>query len=178
MTWIKRWFITKKVIYQICLSCHWTWYTIHSNVKRIIFDCIHGKTFLNALTEINNTLMEVIRDWLVLSLLSELDGKGKVKRVVILLVKVTTLIGLLYLFICSLSFLSTAFRLLGGRAAGRAFSENEILSNPIAGLMIGVLVTVLVQSSSTSTSIVVAMVAGDGIFYSYICSVIACFYSL
>jgi len=90
---------------------------------------------------------------------SELDGKGKVKRVTTLLVKITLLIGLLYLFICSLSFLSSAFRLLGGRAAGRAFSENEILSNPIAGLMIGVLVTVLVQSSSTSTSIVVAMVA-------------------
>ena len=86
------------------------------------------------------------------------------KRVTILLVKITLLIGLLYLFICSLSFLSSAFRLLGGRAAGRAFSENEILSNPIAGLMIGVLVTVLVQSSSTSTSIVVAMVAGDGAF--------------
>jgi len=92
---------------------------------------------------------------------SELDGKSKVKRVTTLLVKITLLIGLLYLFICSLSFLSSAFRLLGGRAAGRAFSENEILSNPIAGLMIGVLVTVLVQSSSTSTSIVVAMVAGD-----------------
>ena len=99
-------------------------------------------------------------------LISELDGKGKVKRVTILVVKITTLIGLLYLFICSLSFLSSAFRLLGGKAAGRAFSENEILSNPIAGLMIGVLVTVLVQSSSTSTSIVVAMVAGDGL-YSY-----------
>ena len=92
------------------------------------------------------------------------------KRVTILLVKITLLIGLLYLFICSLSFLSSAFRLLGGRAAGRAFSENEILSNPIAGLMIGVLVTVLVQSSSTSTSIVVAMVAGDGVLTILPCS--------
>ena len=89
------------------------------------------------------------------------------KRVVVLFVKISTLLGLLYLFICSLSFLSSAFRLLGGRAAGRAFSENKILSNPIAGLMIGVLVTVLVQSSSTSTSIVVAMVAGDGKFLNY-----------
>lgn len=76
--------------------------------------------------------------------------------------KTSLLLALLYLFICSLSFLSSAFRLLGGKAAGRAFADNEILGNPVAGLMIGVLVTVLVQSSSTSTSIVVAMVAGDG----------------
>lgn len=34
-----------------------------------------------------------------------------------------------------------------------------MLSNPVAGLVIGVLVTVLVQSSSTSSSIVVSMVA-------------------
>ncbi len=94
--------------------------------------------------------------------ITELDGFGKVKRVVTVFSKIVLLLALLYLFICSLSFLSSAFRLLGGKAAGRAFAENEILSNPVAGLMIGVLVTVLVQSSSTSTSIVVAMVAGDG----------------
>ena len=49
-----------------------------------------------------------------------------------------------------------------GKAAGRAFSKNDILHNPVAGLMIGVLVTVLVQSSSTSTSIIITMVASGG----------------
>ena len=34
----------------------------------------------------------------------------------------------------------------------------ESTQNPIAGLVIGILITVVVQSSSTSTSIVVAMV--------------------
>ena len=42
---------------------------------------------------------------------------------------------------------------------GEAFTSNELLQNPVAGLMIGILSTVLVQSSSTSTSIVVTMVA-------------------
>lgn len=65
----------------------------------------------------------------------------------------------LYLFVCSLSLLSTAFKLLGGKTAGAIFSKSELLNNPIVGLMIGVLVTVLVQSSSTSTSIIVAMVS-------------------
>lgn len=46
-----------------------------------------------------------------------------------------------------------------GRMAGDVFKGNVVLSNPVAGLVIGVLVTVLVQSSSTSSSIVVSMVA-------------------
>lgn len=74
------------------------------------------------------------------------------------IIKPILLLLLLYMFICSLSFLSSAFRLLGGRAAGDIFRDNEVLRNPVAGLMIGVLATVLVQSSSTSTSIVITMV--------------------
>ena len=51
-----------------------------------------------------------------------------------------------------------------GKTAGRVFAESELLTNPVAGLMIGVLVTVLVQSSSTSTSIVITMVGSQGTF--------------
>ncbi|XP_068670863.1 sodium-dependent phosphate transport protein 2B-like [Montipora foliosa] len=92
---------------------------------------------------------------------SELDGRGKVRRVALVNLKIILLLVLLYLFICSLDFLSSAFRLLGGKAAGEVFSSNKILGNPIAGLMIGILATVLVQSSSTTTSIVVSMVAAE-----------------
>lgn len=46
-----------------------------------------------------------------------------------------------------------------GKAAGDIFQDNVVLANPVAGLVIGVLVTVLVQSSSTSSSIVVSMVS-------------------
>jgi solute carrier family 34 (sodium-dependent phosphate cotransporter) len=73
-------------------------------------------------------------------------------------------ISLLYLFICSLDFLSSAFQLLGGKVAGRVFVENPFLANPICGLMIGLLSTVLLQSSSTSTSITVTMVASGSMF--------------
>ena len=96
---------------------------------------------------------------------TELDCKGKFQRVALAFTKIVLLLGLLYFFICSLDFLSSAFRLLGGKAAGEAFASNKILSNPVAGLMIGILATVLVQSSSTTTSIVVAMVAADSKFY-------------
>ena len=91
--------------------------------------------------------------------LLELTAGEKVKHVVRTLVKIICLFCLLYLFICSLNFVSSAFRLLGGKTAGKVFAAGGILTNPVAGLMTGLLATVLFQSSSTTTSIVVAMVS-------------------
>ena len=82
-----------------------------------------------------------------------------VKEILTTVAKVISLLTCLYLFVCSLSFLSDSFRILGGRNIGSLFSNSELLQNPIVGLMIGVLVTVLVQSSSTSTSIIVGLVS-------------------
>ncbi|KAK2816948.1 hypothetical protein Q5P01_025139 [Channa striata] len=90
---------------------------------------------------------------------SALESRAKVRRVLVSVGKSVLLLGLLYLFICSLDILSSAFQLVGGKAAGDIFQDNSVLSNPLAGLVIGVLVTLLVQSSSTSSSIVVSMVS-------------------
>ncbi|XP_030643745.1 solute carrier family 34 member 2a [Chanos chanos] len=90
---------------------------------------------------------------------SELDTKGKILRTGASVGKLVLLVGLLYMFVCSLDVLSSAFQLVGGKAAGDIFQDNKVLSNPLAGLCIGVLVTLLVQSSSTSSSIVVSMVS-------------------
>ncbi|CAB4057548.1 SLC34A [Lepeophtheirus salmonis] len=68
----------------------------------------------------------------------------------------------LYVFICSLDILTISFRLLSGRSGGALFSNSEILQNPIVGVMIGVISTVLIQSSSTTSSIIVGMV-GSGV---------------
>nr|XP_010350419.2 sodium-dependent phosphate transport protein 2C isoform X3 [Saimiri boliviensis boliviensis] len=89
----------------------------------------------------------------------ELRTAGRLRLVAGNLLKACGLLGCLYLFICSLDVLSSAFQLLGSRLAGDIFRDNVVLSNPVAGLVIGVLVTALVQSSSTSSSIVVSMVA-------------------
>ncbi|XP_062407301.1 solute carrier family 34 member 2a [Sardina pilchardus] len=90
---------------------------------------------------------------------SDLDTKGKVTRVAITAGKLIALPACLYVFVCSLDLLSSAFQLVGGKVAGDIFQDNAVLSNPLAGLVIGVLVTLLVQSSSTSSSIVVSMVS-------------------
>jgi len=49
---------------------------------------------------------------------------------------------------------------MGGCTAGALFGG---IDNPIAGLCIGILATVLLQSSSTSTSIIVSLVGADAI---------------
>ncbi|KAK0141737.1 Sodium-dependent phosphate transport protein 2B [Merluccius polli] len=90
---------------------------------------------------------------------SDLDTKGKILRILSGIMKFCLLLGFLYMFVCSLDILSSAFQLVGGKAAGDIFQDNAVLANPVAGLVIGVLVTVLVQSSSTSSSIVVSMVS-------------------
>nr|KAG5705673.1 hypothetical protein BaRGS_026612 [Batillaria attramentaria] len=87
------------------------------------------------------------------------EGCCSVRSVVRGIVKILGVFILLYIFICSLDLLSNAFRLLGGKTAGSVFQDNELLQNPITGLMIGVLSTVILQSSSTSTSIVITMVS-------------------
>ncbi|CAF1547039.1 unnamed protein product [Rotaria magnacalcarata] len=91
----------------------------------------------------------------------DMNRKQRIKTVVMLTMKIIFLLGLLYLFVCSLDLMSSGFRLLGGKITGQVFSDGAILSNPIAGLMIGLLTTVIVQSSSTSTSIVVSMVSSS-----------------
>ncbi|XP_037678880.1 sodium-dependent phosphate transport protein 2A isoform X2 [Choloepus didactylus] len=83
----------------------------------------------------------------------------KLRQAATMLLKVPLMLAFLYLFVCSLDVLSSAFQLAGGKVAGDIFKDNAILSNPVAGLVVGILVTVLVQSSSTSTSIVVSMVS-------------------
>ena len=65
------------------------------------------------------------------------------------------------LIIIPASLMSSSFKLIAGNYAKKLFDENYLLKNPLTGLMIGVLVTLLVQSSSTSTSIVVNLVASD-----------------
>lgn len=96
---------------------------------------------------------------MVISSMKIQQTQSYVKRFTYGLLKTGGILLSLYLFVCSLTFLSTSFRILGGRNLSSLFSDSEVLSNPIVGVMIGILVTVLVQSSATSTSIIVSLVS-------------------
>ncbi len=62
----------------------------------------------------------------------------------------------LYLFLISIDLMGTAFK-----SSGREFADTlmRTTSNPFIGLVIGIVVTSIIQSSSTTTTIIVTMVA-------------------
>lgn len=62
-----------------------------------------------------------------------------------------------YVLITAVSVIGSGF---GAATGGRAEEIFAFAQNPVIGLVIGILATVLTQSSSTTTSIVVGMVAG------------------
>lgn len=64
----------------------------------------------------------------------------------------------LYFFLFGLDLLGTSAKIVGSCSTGSLMGGVE---NPIAGLCIGIIATVLVQSSSTTTSIVVSLVGAS-----------------
>ncbi|CDW52078.1 sodium dependent phosphate transporter [Trichuris trichiura] len=93
----------------------------------------------------------------------DLSTARKLLRIVESLCLIVLVFVCLYFFICSLDLMTDGFKLLGGHAIADAFRSNTILKSPIAILMIGIVVTAILQSSSTVTSIAVVMV-GAGAF--------------
>jgi solute carrier family 34 (sodium-dependent phosphate cotransporter) len=66
----------------------------------------------------------------------------------------------LYFFIVGLTYLGDGAQVLTGCTSGALFSDDM---NPISGLMVGILATVCLQSSSTTTSIIVSLVGAGAI---------------
>ncbi|GAD90421.1 sodium dependent phosphate transporter [Vibrio halioticoli NBRC 102217] len=64
---------------------------------------------------------------------------------------------MLYLLLVSVSMVGSGFKMASGEHAKTLF---DFASHPVAGLMIGLVATALIQSSSTVTSIIVGLVAG------------------
>ncbi len=79
--------------------------------------------------------------------------KTKVLKFIIIVISI-------YLFLLSIKLLGHSFKLFG-----KEFAEAmlQMTSNPFTGLLIGIVATSLIQSSSTTTSIVVGLVAGGAI---------------
>ncbi len=75
------------------------------------------------------------------------------------LLKIVLVLSLLYIFLLGIKFTGTSFKLFG-----QDFAENLIsmYSNPFCGLFTGILVTSIIQSSSTTTSLIVGL-AGSGV---------------
>ena len=71
-------------------------------------------------------------------------------------VRAALVVGLLYLFLVGVKMLEGGVKLLGDETAGGLFDG---ITNPVAALFVGILATVLVQSSSVTTATIVGLVA-------------------
>jgi sodium-dependent phosphate cotransporter len=96
--------------------------------------------------------------------MSELPATVKRARVFFrpanaIVLKLIGIAALLYLFILSITLMGAAAKLLGSDFARTLF---QATANPVAGLCIGLLSTAIIQSSSTTTSIIVGLV-GSGL---------------
>ena len=82
------------------------------------------------------------------------------KERVLTIVKILGVAACLYLFLVGIGGMGYSFKLFG-----QEFSQKilEATSSPLIGLFIGILATTIVQSSSTTTSIVIGMVAAEAI---------------
>ena len=71
--------------------------------------------------------------------------------------RILIVFGLLFIFLSGITGLGGGFKMLGKEALSSFFQAAE---NPFVGLTVGILGTTLAQSSSVTTSMIVAMVAG------------------
>ncbi len=80
------------------------------------------------------------------------DSKGWVRFLLVMV--------LLYLFLLAITVIETGFK-----TAGKPLAEVLLATttNPFLGLMIGIIATTIIQSSSTTTSIVVGLVAAEAL---------------
>ncbi len=78
------------------------------------------------------------------------------RRTIPPVVRTVVVIALLYLFLVGVKMLEGGIKGLGSDTAGGLFDG---ITNPLAALFVGILATVLVQSSSVTTSTIVGLVA-------------------
>ena len=86
--------------------------------------------------------------------------RSTVDRQMPTVVRALLVLALIYIFLVGVSSLESGIKIMGADTQERLFSA---VSNPIAGLSIGILGTVLVQSSSASTSVIVGLVASGAL---------------
>ncbi|KAI1730318.1 na+/Pi-cotransporter domain-containing protein [Ditylenchus destructor] len=90
----------------------------------------------------------------------DMETLEKVEHVAWIILKLIALLMVIFAFICTLGLLSDAFKLIGGKGIGDAIKKSDVIQNPISASIVGMVITLILQSSSTLISVLVGMVAG------------------
>ncbi|VDO91170.1 unnamed protein product [Heligmosomoides polygyrus] len=98
---------------------------------------------------------------MIISRISELSTRAKAYYYFISAIRFIGILVILFLYICSLSNLATAFSLLGSRGLGKAIKASPLINDPISAVVVGMLATVVLQSATTTTNVLVGMIAAD-----------------
>ncbi|GMR60966.1 hypothetical protein PMAYCL1PPCAC_31161, partial [Pristionchus mayeri] len=75
--------------------------------------------------------------------------------------KIMAILAVIFLYLCTLSTLATAFTLLSSRGLGKYIRDSSLIRDPASALIVGMLITVVLQSSTTFTNVLVSMVAAN-----------------
>ncbi|KAF8356443.1 hypothetical protein PRIPAC_98066 [Pristionchus pacificus] len=97
---------------------------------------------------------------------SQADWKDLSKRekslfISLLTTKILAIILVIFIYLCTLSILASAFTLLSSRGLGKYIRDSSLIRDPASALIIGMLITVVLQSSTTFTNVLVSMVAAN-----------------
>ena len=92
--------------------------------------------------------------------LQQPEAQSPMQRTVSVMLRVAFVLVLLYLFLVAIQMMGGSIKMMGKDTSQGLFTG---VNNPFAGLAVGILATVLVQSSSTTTSTIVALVGGGSL---------------
>ena len=92
--------------------------------------------------------------------LSEMAEQADPRKIAVAVARVAWLFALLYLFLVAVELFGGSFKALGKDAAA---SLGDAVDNPLTGLFVGMLATVMVQSSSVTTAAIVGLVGTNAI---------------
>jgi sodium-dependent phosphate cotransporter len=87
-----------------------------------------------------------------------MSTKEQIEHVFMILFKIFLLLLIVFLFICTLGLLSDAFQLIGGKGLGNTIKKSQFLQNPISATIIGMVISLVLQSSSTLISLLVSCI--------------------
>ncbi|KAI6227435.1 hypothetical protein M3Y99_01253400 [Aphelenchoides fujianensis] len=91
---------------------------------------------------------------------NEMSSNEKIVHATKKTLKVLLLLFFIFGFICTLSLLGVAFKLIGGKGLGSAIKHSGFLHNPIAASIVGMVISMALQNTTTFMSVLVSMVAG------------------
>ncbi|KAI6218648.1 hypothetical protein M3Y99_01697200 [Aphelenchoides fujianensis] len=91
---------------------------------------------------------------------NEMSRNEKIVHATKKTLKVLLLLFFIFGFICTLSLLGVAFKLIGGKGLGSAIKHSGFLHNPIAASIVGMVISMALQNTTTFMSVLVSMVAG------------------